>query len=200
MRYKEIARVHARYSFFGYLYMVEIIINNTRVLLDLFFYFVYIFLLLPLFLSVSLHCINSSRGKNNRGCSHCKNWKEKDRARTKIHSHSFFSKYNANKTKRIKIQNTRNKEVEMERKKKVSHLICRQMGRKDLQTRPEKPGQYPKFIDSISCAWNVVLAKCVYLSDLDWSDAIIVKVDLKRCCLFGSFSFSRFCLCICFRE
>lgn len=82
MRYKGIAR----YSFFGYLsiyikiYMVEIITNNTRVLL-VFFYFSFCLCFFP----VSLHCINSSRGKNNRGCSL---WEKEKEEKQKIASHS----------------------------------------------------------------------------------------------------------------
>lgn len=83
MRYKGIAR----YSFFGYLsiyikiYMVEIITNNTRVLLGFFLYFSFRLCFFP----VSLHCINSSRGKNNRGCSL---WEKEKEVQQKIASHS----------------------------------------------------------------------------------------------------------------
>lgn len=94
MRYKEIAR----YSFFDYLYMVEIIINNTRVLLVRcwFFFFFRFISPLPLFNSVSLHCINSSRGKNNRGCSSAQMKRDRERAKiSRVFQNTMKTRQNA---------------------------------------------------------------------------------------------------------
>lgn len=129
MRYKGIAR----YSFFGYLsiyikiYMVEIITNNTRVLLVFFLYFSFCFCFFP----VSLHCINSSRGKNNRGCSL---WEKEKEEQQKIASHSNTMR-------------TRQPRVNKKNNMRISRIwFADKNGWKRSET-VQKPGQYPSFID-----------------------------------------------------
>lgn len=72
-------------------------------LIFLLFFCRFFFSPLPLFNSVSLHCINSSRGKNNRGCSALFKWKEIEYERKYL---AYFQiQWKQDKTHEIQLQN-----------------------------------------------------------------------------------------------
>lgn len=92
-----------------------------------FFYFSFCLCFFP----VSLHCINSSRGKNNRGCSL---WEKEKEEQQKIASHSNTMR-------------TRQPRVNKKNNMSISRIwFADKNGWKRSET-VQKPGQYPWFID-----------------------------------------------------